>query len=59
MNDHDLLVEISTKITTILTNQTDHEARIRSLERWMWAVAGVAGVGGGAVADVVKGVVGG
>lgn len=48
-SDHDRLVKIETKLDIFLY---DHEKRLRKIERWMWAVAGAAGAGGGVLADL-------
>ena len=37
------LARIETKLDSVTTGHTDHETRIRVLERKVWAAAGVAG----------------
>ena len=59
--DHDLLIEIKTILLGLkndytLTN-TDHETRIRSLERAKWIAAGLAAAGGGVLGTVAKGII--
>ncbi|MDT0142801.1 hypothetical protein [Microbacterium sp. PRC9] len=34
---------------------TDHEARIRALEKWVWGAAGIAGIGAVVLSQVVNG----
>jgi len=43
----DLLIEIRTKLEMALTQQADHEARLRALERSKWLAIGAAGAVGG------------
>lgn len=43
----DLLVEIKTKLDIALTNQADHETRLRALERSKWVAVGAAAAAGG------------
>ena len=38
------LARIETKVDLLLTGNTDHEKRIRSLERGQWTFAGIATV---------------
>ncbi|MBI4941851.1 MAG: hypothetical protein HY830_13995 [Actinobacteria bacterium] len=44
----DLLIEIKTKLEIALTQQGDHETRIRALERTKWLAIGAAAAAGGA-----------
>lgn len=39
--DHDLLIEINTKLTILLSNTKDHEVRIRRLEMWGFISVGI------------------
>lgn len=49
------LVSIETKINMILARDTDHETRIRKLERWTWVATGIAALAGtGAGATVTQ-----
>jgi hypothetical protein len=53
-SDHDLLVEIDTKLSIALTAQGDHELRLRALERMRYTVAGLSalvGTAGGSGLD--------
>ena len=58
---YDLVLEVRQEVallkTTELTKDVDdHEARIRSLEKWVWRAGGIAaaiGAAGGAVASQV------
>ena len=43
----DLLIEIKTKLDYAITNQTDHETRLRALERSKWVAVGAAAAAGG------------
>lgn len=64
------LARIETKLDAWLTqqsnteirvqaNHTDHEARIRRLERAVWAAASVSAVGGGGLVALVRQLMGG
>jgi hypothetical protein len=55
---HDVVLEMSGKLDTALTGGRDHETRIRSLERKIWAFAGAATVLGGA-AGIAASLIGG
>ena len=39
MNDHDLLVEVATKMDQLIKRQDDHEKRIRFLEKYILPIA--------------------
>lgn len=43
----DLLIEIRTKVDMLVTQGTDHEGRLRALERTKWLALGVAMAAGG------------
>lgn len=48
-SDHDLLVEMNTKLDVMVNNVGDHEKRIRKVERLLWQATGAAsflGAGG-------------
>lgn len=47
------LVRIETKLDTFNERGTDHEARIRRLERNMWFAMGAAATGGGVIGQLV------
>lgn len=47
--DHDLLVEINQKVTSILETSEDHESRIRTLERNLWLGVGAIMLAGAAM----------
>lgn len=51
--DIERLVRIETKLDIVLAQHTDHEVRLRALERAKWIAAGIAAAGGGAVGTVV------
>lgn len=64
------LARIETKLDAVLAqqtnhevrvqaNHTDHETRLRLLERKVWTAAGFAAGGGGAVGAIVMKVIGG
>lgn len=39
---HMLLGEIRTDVKSLLKNSSDHETRLRSLEKWRWVTHGCA-----------------
>ncbi|OLT46497.1 hypothetical protein BJF85_16775 [Saccharomonospora sp. CUA-673] len=47
------LARIETKLDALIDQRTDHEQRLRKLERWALIVAVGAGAGGGTVAQLV------
>lgn len=49
----DLLIEIRTKVDMLVTQGTDHETRIRALERVKWLAVGAAGAAGGLAGKIV------
>lgn len=55
---HQLAVTVARmegKLDAIITANTDHEARLRSLERWRWLMTGGASlIGGGAGAAIAS-----
>jgi hypothetical protein len=48
-SDHDLLIAMNTKLDMVLLTSTDHETRVRRLERWFWIVAGMAAASGAGI----------
>lgn len=58
LTDHDLLIEIATNVKTLVTQGSDHESRIRRLEKWQYVATGLAaaiGSGFGAgIASVLR-----
>lgn len=46
-DERDLLVEIKTKLDMALTQQADHEGRIRALEKTKLVLLGAAAAAGG------------
>ena len=48
----DLLIEIKTKLELALTQQADHETRIRALEKSKWLAVGAAAAAGGIAGKV-------
>ena len=58
---YDILVDVRNDVTSIkseLKNTSedvkDHESRLRSLEKWIWAAAGTGVVGGAGLAQVLQ-----
>lgn len=47
------LVRIETKLDLANASATDHETRIRRLERSMWLAAGAAAAGGGLIGQLI------
>lgn len=50
----DLLIEIKTKLEMALTQQGDHETRLRALERTKWLAIGAAAAAGGFAGKVAS-----
>lgn len=48
------LAVINTKLDLLIEQRTDHETRIRSLERFKWVLAGVALASGGVGASIAQ-----
>lgn len=48
------LAVINTKLDVLIEQRTDHEVRIRSLERFKWVLAGVALASGGVGASLAQ-----
>lgn len=46
------LAVMDTKLDILIEQRSDHEIRIRRLERWMWLVLGAGLAGGGAAGTV-------
>ena len=59
VTDSQRLVRIETLIEQMAKGDTDHEIRIRRLERWQWLATGLAGGIGGVLGQAAKGVLGG
>lgn len=53
------LVRIETKLDSFIAGHSDHETRIRALERAKWTAAGFAAAGGGAVGTLLTQLMGG
>lgn len=56
MATKDVLSKLVDKVDAVEKRDGDHETRLRSLERWRWALAGVGaalGGGGGAVVSLL------
>jgi hypothetical protein len=49
----DLLIEIKTKLDIALGHLSDHEGRLRDLERTKWLMVGAAAAVGGAAGKLV------
>lgn len=49
----DLLIEIKTKLDLALTDVTDHELRLRALERTKWVMVGAAAAAGGIAGKII------
>lgn len=47
------LVRIETKLDMMVPTNADHEARIRSLEKYKWLLVGAAGALGGGVSTLL------
>lgn len=48
------VLELSGKVDAMPTTLTDHETRLRHLERAVWGYAGAAAVGGGLLGQAVR-----
>lgn len=53
------LARIETKLDRALSDGTDHETRIRKLERALWAATGAAAFAGGGIGAFVSKLIGG
>lgn len=53
------LARIETKLDVYLAGHTDHESRIRSLERARWAIGGLSAAGGGGLSALLTQLMGG
>lgn len=51
------LARVEVKLDSALALGKDHESRLRTLERKVWAASGLAGLGSGAVAAAIVGAV--
>lgn len=51
-DDHDLLIEIKTKLDMLVAGDVDKEKRIRALEAFRWKLVGLSVAAGGA-ADLI------
>ena len=49
-NERDMLIRMETKLDVVLAGHTDHESRLRRLERVQWKMSGAASVIGGLIA---------
>lgn len=56
---YEAVVELGRKLDPLPATLTDHETRIRSLERKVWGAAGVAGVAGATVTALASALRGG
>lgn len=59
---YDLVQEVRTEVTFLKTTElkddvSDHETRIRALERWIWRAGGIAAVGGAVLGQIVGAVI--
>lgn len=52
------LAVISTKLDVLIEQRSDHEMRIRGLEKFKWVMAGFCLAGGGASGAVMSRVIG-
>ena len=52
------LAVISTKLDVLIEQRSDHEVRIRALERFKWLLAGAALAGGGAAGSIAAKLIG-
>lgn len=53
LSDRDLLIEIHTKVKALVGTDSDHEARIRKLEKFMYSATAIAAAIGSAVGAYV------
>lgn len=48
------LAVINTKLDVLIEQRSDHEARLRALERFKWALLGACVAGGGAAGGIAS-----
>lgn len=48
------LALINLKLDTLIEQRTDHESRLRALERFRWLVVGAAVVAGGLAGEIAR-----
>lgn len=53
------LARIETKLDQALANHTDHETRLRRVERALWTATGLATAAGGSLGAIVSQLLGG
>jgi hypothetical protein len=53
------ITRIETKIDYFAASSTDHEARLRRLDRMVWTAAGAAAAAGGTVGALIANITGG
>jgi hypothetical protein len=53
-SDHDLLIRIEAKLDAWRDTQTDHEGRLRRLEKLVWIGAGLAMAGGAGLSKLAE-----
>lgn len=53
------MIRIEVKLDTYNSNHSDHETRLRKVERNMYLMAGVALIGGGGIGSIVTQLLGG
>lgn len=49
-----ILARIEVKLDRVISDTTDHESRLRRLERLVWSASGAALVGGGSIGAIVS-----
>jgi len=59
VEDHDTLLRISTVVDHIDQTMTDHEGRLRRIERIVWVAMGLAATAGGSIGSVITGMMNG
>ena len=53
-SDRDILIEIKTKLDIALGHLSDHETRLRALEKTKWLILGAAAAAGGVAGKLVE-----
>lgn len=48
-----ILARIEVKLDRVISDTTDHESRLRRLERLVWGASGAAMVGGGSIGAII------
>jgi hypothetical protein len=56
--DHDLLIEMNTKLDVALGQIKDHEGRMRKVEFKLWSLSGLAALLGAGIGSGLTGIIG-